>query len=259
MLIFSVMRRFAAAPLGVALSLLTLSACAARPVADDGVASEAEVAEHNVDPWESFNRPVYEFNDFLDRWLLRPVAKGYQKITPDPVERSVSNFFGNLREPFNLVNNLLQGKWSAGASDGGRLLINTTIGIAGLFDVAQHWGLERSDEDLGQTLGRWGVGPGPYLVVPLLGPRTLRDAGTGGVESLADPVLMVDHIRTRNQLLGLRVVDTRAQLLAADELMSGDRYTFLRDAYLQRRQFLVNDGVVEDDFGSDDFDAWDEE
>lgn len=257
MLVLSLMRMQVVAPLCVALSLLALPVFAEAVPAEGEFAAEAP--EHNVDPWEWFNRPVYKFNDFLDRWFMRPVAKGYETVTPDPVERCVSNFFGNLREPLNLVNNLLQGKWLASASDGGRLVINTTVGVAGLFDVARHWGLERSDEDLGQTLGHWGVGPGPYLVVPLLGPRTLRDAGTGVVEGFADPLTAIDHVRTRNQIIGLRVIDLRASLLAADELVTGDRYTFLRDAYLQRREFLVNDGVVEDDFGSDDFEEWDTE
>ncbi len=250
---FGVVMLLAATTMSAAMA----DAVAVEAAADSGQIHQGAADDRGGDPWESFNRPIYKFNDFLDHWFMRPVAKGYQWIAPDPVEHCVSNFFGNLREPFNLANNLLQGKWRSSASDGGRLLINTTVGVVGLFDVARHWGLERSEEDLGQTLGHWGVGPGPYLVVPFLGPRTLRDASTGVVEGFADPLLQIDDVRVRNSLMGMRVVDVRAQLLAADELISGDRYTFLRDAYLQRRQFLVTDGMVEDDFGNDDFEAWD--
>lgn len=242
--------------LALALSLLLVWPVAA--LGQDGDEFGDYAAVHDSDPWESFNRPIHNFNDFFDRWLLRPVAKGYQTVTPNPVQRGVSNFFNNLGEPLNLVNNLLQGKWRAGATDGGRLLINTTVGVVGLFDVARHWGFERSNEDFGQTLGYWGVGSGPYLVVPFLGPRTLRDAGTGVVDGFVDPMTEIDHVRTRNQLFALRLVDMRAGLLAADEMITGDRYSFLRDAYLQRREFLVNDGMVEDSFGDDDFDAWEE-
>lgn len=223
-------------------------------------AAEPPPRERNpADPWEAINRPIFTFNDYADRYVLRPVAKGYQRVAPRFVEEGVSNAFNNLGEISNVLNNLLQGKFIDSASDGGRFVINSTVGVLGFFDVASRWGLEPHDEDFGQTLGRWGVGPGPYLVVPLLGPRTVRDATAGFAESYTDPVLQgVNHVPTRNQMLGLRVVDVRAQLLAADELITGDRYIFLRDAYLQRRQFLVNDGVVEDSFGDDDFDQWDE-
>jgi phospholipid-binding lipoprotein MlaA len=224
------------------------------------LAAGAQERERNpADPWEGVNRRIFIFNDYADRYLLRPVAKGYDRVTPDPLQQGITNVFNNLGEVSNLVNNLLQGKVVASANNGGRFLINSTVGILGIFDIAARWGMQPNDEDFGQTLGRWGVGPGPYLVVPLLGPRTLRDAFAGAAESYTDPVSQgVDHIPTRNQVTALRVVDLRAQLLAADELMTGDRYIFLRDAYLQRRHFLVNDGEIEDAFGDDDFDLWDE-
>jgi len=206
----------------------------------------------NVDPWEGFNRKIFAFNDTLDRYLLKPVAKGYQTVTPDPIEHAFSNAFSNLKEVRNIVNDLLQGKLSQASNDTGRLLVNTTLGLAGFFDVAKHMGLAKSDgEDFGQTLATWGVGQGPYVVLPLLGPSTLRDVGGIPVNSLADPIGRVDHVPTRNSAWATELVGLRASLLAAESLISGDKYAFMRDAYLQRRNYLVNDGQVEDDFGGD--------
>ena len=203
---------------------------------------------------EGYNRTVHSFNSKLDRWLLKPIAKGYKAVTPDPVERGVSNFFGNLKEVINIPNDLLQGKFKQAANDTGRLLVNSTLGIGGLFEVADEFGLEKSDgEDLGQTLAAWGVPSGPYIVVPFLGPSTLRDLPAGVVDSIAfDPLQHVDNVSLRNSLYGLRLIDTRVQLLSAEELVSGDSYTFFKDAYLQRREYLANDGDVEDDFGDED-------
>jgi|SRR5690606_27023827 len=211
----------------------------------------------NADPWEGFNRKVFAFNDVADRYVLKPVAKGYQAVTPQFVERGVHNMFGNLGEIRNVVNDLLQAKFQHGAQDAGRFVVNSTVGVLGFFDVASKIGLEAHDEDFGQTLGYWGLESGPYIVLPLLGPRTVRDAVGSIPDGYTDPVVMgVDHVPTRNQILGLRVVDVRASLLQAEELMSGDRYIFMRDAYLQRRHFLVKDGVVEDTFGDDDFSGY---
>ncbi|UTW46138.1 VacJ family lipoprotein [bacterium SCSIO 12696] len=202
---------------------------------------------------EGFNRAMHGFNSGLDKWLLKPVTKGYKWITPDPVERGVSNVFGNLREVINIPNDLLQGKFKQAANDTGRLVVNSTIGIGGIFEVADSMGLKKSEgEDLGQTLASWGVPAGPYVVVPFLGPSTLRDFPAGVADGLAfDVVRHVDNVSLRNSLYGLRVVDTRSQLLSSEELISGDSYTFIKDAYLQRRDFLVKDGEVEDDFGDD--------
>lgn len=206
------------------------------------------------DPLEGYNRVVFSFNDKADRWVLKPVAKGYHYVMPDFFERGVSRMFSNLGEVLNVANDLLQGKVGQAGNDGGRLLINSTIGIAGFFDVAKHAGLEKSDgEDFGQTFGVWGVSEGAYVVLPFLGPSTLRDAPGLLLDSVFDPIGGVDHVPTRNQLYGGRVVSVRADLLEAEKLIKGDKYTFIRDIYLQRRQFLVNDGEVDDDFGDDDY------
>ena len=218
----------------------------------------------NPDPLESLNRKIFAFNETADRWILKPVAKGYQKITPDPVEKGIGNVFSNLFEVTTIVNGLLQGKLVQAGADTGRFLINSTVGVVGIFDVASKIGLEKNNEDFGQTLGYWGIGPGPYLVVPLFGPYTLRD-GIGDITQAYSTgyVNHIDHPRSRNQFFATDKVNQRAELLKAEELVSGDRYTFIRDAYLQRREYLVKDGQVEDDFGDDEygegsFDDWDE-
>ncbi len=216
-------------------------------------------AADEVDPWEGMNRKIFVFNDTLDTYLVKPVAKGYLAVTPDPVEVSVSNFFENLGEVKNIVNDVLQWKWGQAANDSGRLLVNTTIGIAGLFDVAKHMGMPRAEgEDFGQTLADWGVGQGPYLVLPFLGPSTLRDLGGMPVDGYTNPIAYVDHVPTRNTVYATDLLETRASLIEAEDLISGDKYAFMRDAFLQRRNYLVKDGDVEDDFGGDDFSEDDE-
>ena len=200
------------------------------------------------DPWESWNRKVFSFNDTLDTYALRPVARGYQKITPRPVRKSVRNFFGNLGEGKNLVNNLLQAKFHDAGVDTARFLFNTTFGVLGVFDVATRMGLQRNDEDFGQTLGKWGVDSGPYVVLPLLGPSTLRDAPAlvPDVYTTVYPYIKKD--RPRYGLAAVEVVSKRESLLKADDLVSGDKYVFVRNAWLQNREFRVKDGEVEDDF-----------
>ena len=206
------------------------------------------------DPFEGYNRAMFSFNDTADRWVLKPVAKGYRFVTPDFFERGVSRIFSNLGEVLNIVNDVLQGKVGQAGNDTGRLLINSTVGIAGFFDVAQHAGLEKSDgEDFGQTFGAWGAGKGAYIVLPLLGPSTVRDAPGLLLDSVFNPVGEIDHVPTRNQIYGVQVISKRADLLEAEKLIKGDKYTFIRDVYLQRREFLVKDGDVEDDFGDDDY------
>lgn len=213
----------------------------------------ASADEVDADPWEGFNRAVFSFNDTLDRYALKPLAQGYQAVTPDFVETGVGNFFGNLSDVGSIANNLLQGKGDAAGQDLARVVFNSTIGLAGLIDVATPMGLPEHDEDFGQTLGYWGLSSGPYLVLPLLGPSSVRD-GIGLIpDSLLDPVGEVDHVRTRNALYATRIIDTRAELLAAEHLLNGDRYSALRDAYLQRRAFLVNDGEVKANFDDDQF------
>lgn len=208
------------------------------------------------DPWESFNRSIFVFNDTADRWVLKPVAVGYTKVTPDPVERGVSNFFSNLAEVRNVLNDLLQWKWGQAGNDFGRLLVNSTLGVAGFFDVARHMSLPRSEgEDFGQTLAVWGVGQGPYLVLPFLGPSNVRDTVGLPVDWAADPVTYIDDVATRNSVKALDYIEDRAALLDAEQLVSGDKYLFYREAYLQRRNYLIKDGEIEDDFGAfgDDF------
>ncbi|QLL15354.1 MlaA family lipoprotein [Pseudomonas chlororaphis] len=200
------------------------------------------------DPWESINRPIFTFNDTIDTYALKPLAKGYQAVTPQFLEDGIHNFFRNIGDVGNLANDILQAKPHAAAVDTARLLMNTTIGVAGFFDVSTKMGLQRNDEDFGQTLGYWGVGSGPYVVLPFFGPSTLRDAPAKYVDSFTDGYRYVNDVPVRNSVFALEVVDTRASLLSSEKLISGDKYTFIRNAYLQNREFKVKDGKVEDDF-----------
>lgn len=211
-------------------------------------------AQPNPDPWEPFNRKIFAFNDFLDRNFLKPVAKGYETVTPQFIEDGVHHLYSNVGEIGNFLNSLLQAKFKNAAESGGRFVLNSSIGLFGFFDVASKMGMLPHEEDFGQTLGYWGVHPGPYIVVPLLGPRTVRDGFGSVADGYSDPIpYAIEHVPTRNEVLGGRVIDTRVQLLKAEELVTGDRYIFIRDAYLQRRQFLIDDGAVKDSFGNDDF------
>ena len=205
-------------------------------------------AASEEDPWEGFNRAMFRFNDTLDTYALKPLAQGYQKVTPQFLEDGVHNVFGNIGDVGNLANNLLQGKLHDAGVDTGRLIFNTTFGLLGFFDVAKQMGLQKSDEDFGQTLGAWGLQSGPYLVIPFLGPSSVRDAGGKVPDSLLTPYPHMDHVPTRNVTRGVEVIDTRASLLSAEKLISGDKYIFIRNAYLQNREFRVKDGEVEDDF-----------
>lgn len=206
----------------------------------------AQAAED--DPWESINRPIFTFNDTVDTYALKPLAQGYQFITPQFVEDGIHNFFRNIGDVGNLANNVLQLKPYQAGVDTARLLVNTTFGVLGVIDVGTKMGLQRSDEDFGQTLGYWGVGSGPYVMLPLLGPSTLRDAPSKYVDSYTEPYRYMGDIPTRNSAMGLDIVDTRASLLSAEKLINGDKYTFIRNAYLQNREFKVKDGKVVDDF-----------
>ena len=209
----------------------------------------------NDDRFENLNRKVFYVNDRLDHFALRPAAVTYKKLMPNPLEKGIENIFSNLDEVTNVVNDLLQGKFSQACHDSGRFLLNTTLGLGGLFDVAKHAGLEKSDgEDFGQTLAVWGVGEGPYLMLPLMGPSTLRDAPSKFVDSITSPFSYVDDVRTRNTARGVELLTKRAALLEIDSVISGDKYLFVRDVYLQRSRYQVNDGAIEDDFG--DFDDY---
>ncbi len=215
--------------------------------------STQSVADEVYDPLESVNRKTFAFNQQVDRFVYKPAAKLYVKIFPDPINKGISNFFGNLGEVKTVANDLLQLKFKRAMSDTGRFLVNTTIGFGGLIDAATSIGLEKNQEDFGQTLGYWGVGPGPFIEIPFLGPANLRDGLSRIPDSYTSPIHYVDDDGVRYGLTGLEVVDLRAQLLSAEKLLSGDKYLAIRDGYSQYREFLVQDGVVEDDFVDDDF------
>ena len=216
--------------------------CASRPANPD-------------DPLEGYNRAMFSFNERLDKAVVKPVAEAYDAVAPTPVRTGVGNFFGNLGDIWIGINNLLQGKFTAGLSDVGRFGLNTTVGIFGLFDVATEAGLRKSDEDFGQTLGRWGVNEGPYFVVPFFGPRTLRDAAVLPIDLYGDNVWGISDISTRNSLTGLRIINTRANLLGVDKTLEEgtlDKYAYARDFYLQQRRYRVHDGSPPDAY--EDFD-----
>lgn len=197
------------------------------------------------DPFEGYNRAMYAFNDDFDKAIFKPLATGYQKVVPDSINNSISNFFSNLDDVVVLVNDILQLKFEQSLSDFARITFNTTFGLAGLFDVATPMELPKHNEDFGQTLGRWGVGSGPYLVLPFLGPSTLRDGAALPVDWEVDPLLDIEDNDTRWGAIGLKAIDTRAGLLRASRILDTaalDPYVFMRDAYLQRRQNLVYDG-----------------
>lgn len=207
------------------------------------------------DPIEPINRVIYKFNDSFDRVLLQPVAKGYANAVPLPVRNCVRNIFSNVGDIPAAFNNTLQAKLGSAVSDAGRFLVNSTVGILGCFDVASEMGMEKHKEDFGQTLGYWGVPSGPYLMLPFLGPSTVRDAvGTFTVDSRTNAIYYIDPVSSRNQTYVLNVVDSRASALDARSFLEGaalDPYVFLREAYLGRRRNLISDGqsgsIVQDD------------
>lgn len=203
------------------------------------------------DPLEPLNRVTHNFNDMLDRAVIKPLAQGYQFIMPEPADQGVTNFFNNLADIRSALNNLLQAKIGRAFSDVGRVAINTTVGILGLIDVASNMNLPRYGEDFGQTLGVWGFGSGPYIVLPLLGPSTGRDTVGLVVDWYTDPITHISDDEWRWALRGLDLVDTRAGLLSASRVLEEaalDPYAFVRDAFLQRRQSLVYDGNPPDEF-----------
>jgi phospholipid-binding lipoprotein MlaA len=201
------------------------------------------------DRFERTNRAIYRFNDALDRSVAKPVARAYVKVTPAPVRTGFGNFFRNLTFPTVIINDLLQLKMKGFATDTARLLVNTTIGIGGLFDPASQIGLAAGNEDFGQTLGRWGVPTGPYVVLPLFGPSNVRDAFGLAADQFTDPKNYVKNDYVAWGLTGLSLVDMRAELLATEGVLdrANDPYAFIRNAYLQRREYLVKDGAVPED------------
>lgn len=222
-----------------------------------GCASLPEGKRDPRDRFERFNRSVFSFNQGLDRHVAQPVAKAYVKVTPAPVRTGISNFLGNLSYPVVIVNDLLQAKPLPFVKDTARLVVNTTVGIGGLFDPATRLGLEANNEDFGQTLGRWGVPPGPYLVLPLLGPSDVRDGFGRVVDHFTEPKTYMSNQAVSWGLTGLDLLDSRAATLQATEVMNRafDPYAFMRNAYLQRRLFLVHDGDVPDEPEADDSQA----
>jgi phospholipid-binding lipoprotein MlaA len=197
------------------------------------------------DPWQPFNRAVFKFNTDFDNAFLKPAAQAYQFITPEPLDEGITNFFNNIADATSAVNNVLQFKLSRAGSDVGRVFVNTTVGFVGFFDVASNVGLPSYKEDFGQTLGYWGFGAGPYFMLPILGPSTVRDTFGLAGDIVLDPFFSLEEDEIYWGFVTLRVIDRRAGLLTAGELVDEaaiDRYSFVRDAYLQRRQNLVHDG-----------------
>jgi phospholipid-binding lipoprotein MlaA len=228
------------------------------------IAAEPAVAtELNSDPYERLNRNLFAFNDGLDRYLMKPVSKGYDTIMPVPLSRGITNFFNNLGEPRTVFNAALQGKLVQAASSTVRFVINTTLGVGGLFDVARHGGMKPHKEDFGQTLAVWGVKGSSYFVIPILGPSSVRDTTGEIVDFFTYPLLYMDNRQLRNWLYVLFLVDRRANLLIATDVLdeaAGDyRYEFVREAYWQNRKNVIYDGnpplglpyLLEDDAASD--------
>ena len=221
-----------------------------------GCASVPSEQRSENDPWEPFNRTMFDINTAIDNVTLKPIARGYDKIVPRPVRIGVSNFMSNLSTPGSAVNNLLQGKPAGGFTELTRFALNTVLGLGGLFDIASASGIEAKPEDFGQTAAVWGAPPGPYLMLPFRGPTTLRDGLMMPLDIAADPLYHYDVSSVRDKLVVLRIIDTRARLLAAEKLLedSKDRYVTVRESYLQNREYQVYDGYPpEDDEFFDEF------
>lgn len=210
-----------------------------------GLAEGRALSINPVDPWERWNRRVYGFNEAIDRAVLKPVAEGYVRVVPSFVRQGVSNVGQNFGDAWSAVNNLLQGKFEFALNSIMRVATNTVFGLGGLLDIASEAGIERHPEDLGQTLGRWGVPAGPYMVLPVFGPSTVRDTATFVPDRAVSPTLLAPEAAGRAALISLYAIDTRATLLPATRMLDTialDKYSFVRDAYLQRRQNDIYDG-----------------
>jgi len=212
----------------------------------------------NSDPWENWNRKVFKFNKVMDESIARPITSGYKAVTPDFIETGVSNAFNNLRDIPTSFNNLLQGKPLDFLSDLSRFIVNTTLGIGGLWDPASSMNLEKHDEDFGQTLAKWGVADGPYMMIPFLGPSTLRDISAYPVDSKVDLINQIEHQLTRYEFVALELIDKRSALMQYEEQLESvsDEYSFIRDIYLQNRTYKVFDGEIplDDNFDCEDDD-----
>jgi len=198
-----------------------------------------------LDPWESWNRKVFAFNDKVDENVLKPIATAYSEIVPSPVRTGIDNFFGNIGDAWSAVNLMLQGRFKAGVEQGMRFAVNSTLGLAGVLDIATEAGLEKNSQDFGKTLGKWGMGTGAYIVWPLFGPSSVRDSLALPVDWQASPGVLFDDGRKKVGITALSLVNTRANFLRAGEMLEGialDKYTFYRDAYLQRRGSFDDEG-----------------
>lgn len=222
-------------PIGLTLVVL---GCLASPL-------QAQTA----DPWRNTNEQIFRLNDYFDQLIVRPVASAYNLFIPRVARQGIGNFFSNIDDINVFVNDLLQFKFDAAASDSGRFLVNTTLGIGGILEVATGFGLRKNEEDFGQTLGSWGVGSGPYVMLPVFGASNVRDSFGLVLDTLFNPIQYHDEESVRLTMFLVRETDSRSRLLALDELVTGDRYLFVREAYVQRREYLVHDGQVEDEFG----------
>ena len=235
--------------LATLLATFVLAGCATTPAtatATAGSASAPTMAASASDPWENWNRKVYAFNDVIDAAVLKPVAEAYRKVLPELVRTGISNVFGNIGDVWSTVNNLLQGKLQFSLEMGMRVATNTLFGLGGLLDPASEMGLKRRYEDFGQTLGRWGVGTGPYVVLPLLGPSTLRDTGALVLDRKASASTLATNSNASLGITTLELVSVRSSLLSTTKLIDDaalDKYTFIREAYLARRLDAVLDGA----------------
>ena len=210
----------------------------------------------DLDPYQNINEKTHNLNQTLDTQVASPIARLYKNVTPDFFERGITSFTHNIEDLSIGLNNILQGKFKAGMSDFFRFTINSTVGLVGFVDVASHLGFVKHDEDFGQTLAVWGVPDGPYVVLPGLGPSTLRDTLAMIPDSFLTPLWLIDHDRTSYSLTAIDLIDTRARYLGLESIVIGDEYLFYRDAYLQSRSYEINDGEVEEEF--DEFDEFDD-
>ena len=206
------------------------------------------------DPFEDLNRDIFVFNEKLDEKILKPTALVYRKVTPQFARTGVTNFFNNLEEIDTTINQVLQGEIKYAFNDAGRFVINTTIGLFGLIDVASKMGLERHEEDFGQTLGVWGISSGPYIMLPFLGPSNPRDLLSRPISSFLSGTFAMEDNDVKFTLVGIDALETRERLLDAETLIIGDKYMFVKDAYIQSREYEINNGSTEDDVFLDDMD-----
>lgn len=206
-------------------------------------------ASQTRDPWREANTYVFKWNDYFDQLVVKPTAFAYTTFLPRFMRQGIGNFFSNVDDINVLANDILQLKFAAAAGDSGRLLVNSTVGVAGFLDVASSVGLRKNEEDFGQTLAAWGMDSGPYVMLPVFGASTVRDSFGLVIDTVFNPLQLVEDRSLRLGLFLLDETDSRSDVLALDELITGNRYLFIREAYLQRREYLINDGVLDDPFG----------